>query len=149
MVDYCIIYFQLYPIPIVIDLIANLTKELLSKHFDTVQFMNGNQIVNVYDAAGRSLPTSLMNATAHATLPCSAPSTRYATSQDATPSCSLPNCLTCPDLSGTCPNPPVHPKSKPRKSINLNTKARATPPNCRKCLQSAYNPHCGFAGGVD
>ena len=80
---------------------------------------------------------------------CSAPSTRYATRRDATLSCLPPNCLTCPDLSGTFPNPPIHPKSKPRKSINPNTKARATPPNCRRCLQSAYNPRCGLAGGVE
>ena len=101
--------------------------------------------MDVYDAARRSLPTFSMNVAAHATLPCSAPSTRYATRQDATQSCLPPNCLTCPELSGTCPNPPVHPKSKPRKSINLNTKARATPPNCRRCLPSAYNPRCGLA----
>ena len=76
---------------------------------------------------------------------CSAPSTRYATRRDATLSCLPPNCLTCPDLSGTFPNPPIHPKSKPHRSINRSTKARATPPNCRRCLQSAYNPRCGLA----
>ena len=117
MVDYCIICFQLYHISTIVNFIANLTKAQLTKHFDTVQFIYRYQIVNVYDAARRSLQTSLMNATAHAMLPCSAPSTRYATSRDATSSCSPPNCLSFPVPPRPCPNPqgtyPVSPRPSP------------------------------------
>lgn len=51
MVDYCIICFQLYHISTIVNLIANLTKAQLTKHFDTVQFIYRYQIVNVYIAS--------------------------------------------------------------------------------------------------